>query len=158
MLKSLVDSLDNKQLNLPTISPCLNISPSSSLSSSSFSNSSRQSASFTSTSSSTDKSSDTSFKNLKMNSNEINSKKLEKIEETLSGNNNKAPLKPTKTKKFSFGFGKKLRNFLSSDKNRKSTNVLKIENVEKKVVNLNEIKLRTKNIEEIRLNLQNKLK
>jgi hypothetical protein len=156
MLKSLVDSLDNKK-NLPTISPCLNISPSSSLSSSSFSNSSRQSASFTSTS--TDKSSDSSFKNLKITSNDCNSKKLEKIEETSSSN--KSHVK-TKTKKFSFGFGKKLRNFLSSDKNRSNklnTNVPKVETfVDKKVINLNELKMKTKNIEEIRLNLQNKLK
>jgi hypothetical protein len=156
MLKSLVDSLDNKK-NLPTISPCLNISPSSSLSSSSFSNSSRQSASFTSTS--TDKSSDSSFKNLKITSNDCNSKKLEKIEETSSSN--KSHVKIVKTKKFSFGFGKKLRNFLSSDKNRSNksnTNVSKVETIDKKVINLNELKIKTKNIEEIRLNLQNKLK
>ena len=171
MLKSIVDSLDNKNSNNTTtssntntnhkevpISP-LNISPSSSLSSSSFSTStsSRQSVSFTS---STDKSSDCSFKISRV---ENSSKKLEKIDES-SLNANKTPSK-AKTKKFSFGFGKKLRKFLSSDKsrtsNKASNSVLNVEtNDRKTAINcLSELKqVRTNNIEEMRKGLQNKLR
>ncbi len=154
-----MDSNNNNNVNKESVVSPLNISPSSSLSSS-FSNSSRQSTSV----SSSDKSSDSSSKQCKTACANEYPMKLEKIDEKNNENN---PVKAVKTsKKFSFGFGKKLRNFLTSnsDKNRnlQTTGVNCEININTKIDKLtsfqNNFNLKGSNIEDIRVDLQNKLK